>query len=71
MPGARPFLLPLLLLLVPAQAAEVTVRAARSGEVLQVEASAEFEGSLNRACQVLTQFDDPGLLERYFSLMQP
>ncbi|MGH8701407.1 MAG: hypothetical protein ACREVR_09605 [Burkholderiales bacterium] len=71
MPVARPVLLPLLLLLVPAQAAEVTVHAARSGDVLQVGASAEFEGSLMRASQVLTHFDEPGLIERYFSLTKP
>lgn len=59
MPIARPFLLPLLpllALLVPAQAAEVTVHASRSGDVLQVEASAEFEGSLDSAWQVLTDY---------------
>jgi ribosome-associated toxin RatA of RatAB toxin-antitoxin module len=56
MPIARPFLLPLLALLVPAQAAEVTVHASRSGDVLQVEASAEFDGSLDNAWQVLTDY---------------
>jgi len=56
MPDARPFLLPLLVLLVPAQAAEVTVNTTRSGQTLRVEASAEFEGSLARAWQVLTDY---------------
>jgi len=56
MPRARSCLLPLLVLLVPAHAAEVTVNATRSGEALQVEASAEFEGSLARAWQVLTDY---------------
>jgi len=56
MPLARSVLLPLLVLLVPAQAAEITVSATRSGDLLQVEASAEFEGSLARAWQVLTDY---------------
>jgi ribosome-associated toxin RatA of RatAB toxin-antitoxin module len=55
MPDARLFLL-LLVPLVPAQAAEVTVNATRSGAALQVEAQAEFEGSLTRAWQVLTDY---------------
>jgi ribosome-associated toxin RatA of RatAB toxin-antitoxin module len=54
MPDARPFLL--LALLVPAQAAEITVNATRNGETFRVEASAEFEGSLARAWQVLTDY---------------
>jgi len=54
MPDARPFLL--IALLVPAQAAEITVDATRSGETFRVEASAEFEGSLDRAWQVLTDY---------------
>jgi hypothetical protein len=57
MPDARLFLLPLLVLLVPARAAEITVNATRSGAILQVEASAEFEGSLARAWQVLTDYE--------------
>jgi hypothetical protein len=56
MPDARLFLLTLLVLIRPAAAAEVTVNATRSGETLQVEASAEFEGSLSRAWQVLTAY---------------
>ncbi|HSD99865.1 MAG TPA: SRPBCC family protein [Burkholderiales bacterium] len=54
MPDARPFLL--LALLMPAQAAEITVDATRSGETFRVEASAEFEGSLTRAWKVLTDY---------------
>lgn len=56
MPRARSLLLPLLALLVPAHAAEITVSATRSGDSLQVQASAEFEGSLARAWQVLTDY---------------
>jgi hypothetical protein len=56
MPDARLFLLPLLALLVPAHAAEITVNTTRSGETLRVEASAEFEGSITRAWQVLTDY---------------
>ena len=50
----RPLFLWIMVLAAAAQAAEVTVNATRSGEVLQVEASAEFEGSLTRTWQVLT-----------------
>jgi hypothetical protein len=57
MPDARLFLLPLLALLVPARAAEITVHATRSGAMLEVEASAEFKGSLDRAWQVLTDYE--------------
>jgi hypothetical protein len=56
MPDARPFLLTLLVLVRPAAAADITVNATRSGEALQIEASAEFEGSLTRAWQVLTDY---------------
>lgn len=50
--------LPLLLLVVvlSAPAAEIVVRASRSGDVLQVEASAEFDGNLDGAWQVLTDY---------------
>jgi len=50
--------LPLLLLIVAvsAPAADIVVRASRSGDVLQVEASAELEGSLENAWQVLTDY---------------
>jgi ribosome-associated toxin RatA of RatAB toxin-antitoxin module len=54
MPDSR--LLLLLAVLVPAQAAEITVDAKRSGETFRVEASADFEGSLTRAWQVLTDY---------------
>ena len=47
----------IILLAAVAQAAEVTVHAARSGDVIQVEARAEFEGSLTHAWQVLTDYD--------------
>lgn len=56
MPMVRPLPLLLLVVLATAHAAEVTVRASRSGDVLQVEASAEFEGSLDGAWQVLTDY---------------
>jgi len=55
--ASHPLFLWIMLLAATAQAAEVTVNAARSGDVLQVEASAEFEGSLTRAWQVLTDYD--------------
>jgi hypothetical protein len=56
MPRACLLLLPLLALLVPARAAEITVSATRSGDTLRVEANAEFEGSLERAWRVLTDY---------------
>jgi len=56
MSRARSLLLPLLALLVPAHAAEVTVSTTRTGNALQVQASAEFEGSVARAWQVLTDY---------------
>lgn len=57
MPMVRSLPLLLLVVLATAQAAEVTVRASRSGDVLQVEASAEFEGGrLDSAWQVLTDY---------------
>jgi uncharacterized membrane protein len=40
-----------------AHAAEVSIHAARSGNTLEVQASAEFEGSLSRAWRVLTDYD--------------
>ncbi|HXV11557.1 MAG TPA: SRPBCC family protein [Burkholderiales bacterium] len=57
MPDARLFLLPLLVLLAPARAAEVTVDTTRSGAIFEVKASAEFKGSLSRAWQVLTDYE--------------
>jgi len=56
MPIARPFLLALLVMLAPARAAEIAVHATRNGEALQVEASAEFEGTIARTWQVLTDY---------------
>lgn len=53
---ARALLLLPLVLFVSAQAAEITVHARRTGDVLQVEAVAEFEGSLSRTWQVLTDY---------------
>jgi ribosome-associated toxin RatA of RatAB toxin-antitoxin module len=59
MPIARPFLLSLSLLLLPApaQAAEVVVVVTRSGDALQIAASAEFEGTIARTWQVLTDYN--------------
>ncbi|MDH5536613.1 MAG: cyclase [Betaproteobacteria bacterium] len=52
----------------PAEAADVLVRASRDGDVLRVEASAEFESGLEHAWQVLTDYDHlagfiPGMRE--------
>jgi hypothetical protein len=41
----------------PTQAAEVAVRATRDGDVLLIEASADFEGTLAQAWKVLTDYD--------------
>jgi polyketide cyclase/dehydrase/lipid transport protein len=41
----------------PAQPADVTVRATRDGDVLLIEASADFEGTLAQTWQVLTDYD--------------
>ena len=57
MPVARLLLLlPLLVLLAPAQAAEVAVHVSRNGDTFQVEASAEFDGTIIRTWQVLTDY---------------
>ena len=56
MPVARSFLLPLLVLLAPAQAAEVAVNVSRNGDAFHVEASAEFDGTIVRTWQVLTDY---------------
>ncbi len=53
---ARSFLLPLLALLTPAQAAEVAVNVSRNGDAFHVEASAEFDGTVARTWQVLTDY---------------
>ncbi len=57
MPIARPLPLLLLVVAMSAPAADIVVRASRSGDVLQVEASAEIEGNLTHAWQVLTDYD--------------
>jgi polyketide cyclase/dehydrase/lipid transport protein len=54
--NARTFLLPFLALLAPAHAAEIAVNVTRSGGVFQVEASAEFEGTVSRTWRVLTDY---------------
>ncbi|MGH8632843.1 MAG: SRPBCC family protein [Burkholderiales bacterium] len=54
---SRSLFLWIMLLAAVAQAAEVTVSAVRSGEVFQVDASAELEASLSHAWQVLTNYD--------------
>ncbi len=56
MPMARPIVLLSLVLAVPAQAAEVTVRATRNGDALEVVAVAEFDGDIARTWQVLTDY---------------
>ena len=56
MPGARSLLLPLLALAMPAHAAEVVVHVVRGGEAFEIEAHAEFEGSIARTWQVLTDY---------------
>lgn len=56
-----------LFLVAQAQAAEVVVHALRQGEVLHVEASAEFEADVRKTWQVLTDYEHlsdfiPGML---------
>ena len=41
-----------------ARAADVVVTAARDGDVLRIQASAEFEGTLAQTWQVLTDYDN-------------
>jgi hypothetical protein len=67
MPMARSILLPLLALAVPAQAAEITVHATRNGDVLEVVAIAEFEGSVDRTWRVLTDY---GRIAEYVPSME-
>jgi ribosome-associated toxin RatA of RatAB toxin-antitoxin module len=59
MPIARSFAFALLMLLVsaPAAGAEIAVNVTRSGETFQVDASAEFSGTIARTWQVLTDYD--------------
>jgi len=49
-------MLSLLVLLAPAQAAEVAVHVTRNGDVFHVDASAEFDGAVARTWQVLTDY---------------
>lgn len=56
-PIACLFLLALVAVLAPAQAAEVAVHVTRSGNTLQVDASAEFDGTIARTWQVLTDYN--------------
>ena len=56
-PIARPLLLALLLVLAPARAAEITVNITRDGDALHVDARADFEGTVSRAWQVLTDYE--------------
>ena len=55
-PIACLFLLALFAALPPARAAEVAVHVTRSGDALQVDASAEFDGTIARTWQVLTDY---------------
>lgn len=57
-----------LVLACPVPAAEVSVRASRDGQVLRVEAIAEFDADLHETWRVLTDYDHladfiPGMLE--------
>jgi ribosome-associated toxin RatA of RatAB toxin-antitoxin module len=53
---ARSFLLPLFVLLAPAQAAEIAMHVSRNGDVFHVDASAEFDGTVARTWQVLIDY---------------
>jgi hypothetical protein len=54
---ARALFMAWLVLPQPAPAADVTVHATRDGEALLIEASAEFDGTVPQAWQVLTDYD--------------
>lgn len=57
MPTARPYVLLLALLAsAPAAGAEIAVDVARHGEAFEVEASAEFPGTVARTWRVLTDY---------------
>ena len=56
MPMARPLLLLLAVLAMPAPAAEVVVHATRDGDVLEVVAVADFEGDRAGTWEVLTDY---------------
>jgi hypothetical protein len=53
---ARSLVMPLLVLLAPAQAAEVAVHVTRSGDTFHIDASAEFDGTVARTWRVLTDY---------------
>jgi ribosome-associated toxin RatA of RatAB toxin-antitoxin module len=55
-PTACLILLVLFAALSPARAADVAVHVTRSGDALQVDASAEFDGTIARTWQVLTDY---------------
>jgi ribosome-associated toxin RatA of RatAB toxin-antitoxin module len=55
-PTACLFLLALFAALPPARAADIAVHVTRSGDALQIDASAEFDGTIARAWQVLTDY---------------
>ena len=56
-PGLHLLCVLALLVVEQAQAAEVVIRASRQGDVLEVEASAEFEADARQTWQVLTDYD--------------
>lgn len=51
------FLLALIAVPAPAQAADVAVHVTRSGDAMQVDASAEFDGTIARTWQALTDYN--------------
>ena len=53
----RALLVPCVGIALQAPAAEVTVHAARDGDVLVIEAGAEFDGTIAQTWQVLTDYD--------------
>lgn len=57
MPASSLLLPALLFLLGPAWAAEVVVHVTRSGELLEVQATAEFRGEMHRTWEVLTGYE--------------
>ena len=56
-PIACLFLLELFAVLAPARAADVAVHVTRSGDALQLDASAEFDGTIARTWEVLTDYN--------------
>ena len=73
--ASRPLFLWIILLAAAAQAAEVTVNAARSGEAVQMgvlgPGAMRQWGRHATAFVGRRHFDDPWLLERYFTLTKP